>query len=193
MLYLVRHGETEYNAERRIQGRLDLPLNEKGRAQAAALGRSIISLGISFDAVYSSTLSRAWETARIAGARLGLEPKTVPGLEEIFFGRFQGRTFDECARLYPEAYADWLINGYGSSMHGGETGRQIFLRARAALLTLPEFEKGCALVVCHGAVIGLLRAAVAGKPLDHVRELIPKHVQLVEFGPESLRKLMEYR
>lgn len=193
MLYLVRHGETAYNAGRRIQGRIDTALSPKGMAQAAALGAYIAERGIKLDAIYSSTLTRAVQTAQLVGERIGLSPVSVPGLEEIDFGRFQGHTFDECARLYPEAYADWLIYGYGSSMHGGETGRQIFLRARAALLTLPEFERGSSLVVCHGAVIGLLRAAVLGKPLDHVRELIPKNVQLVEFGPEALRKLMEYR
>ncbi|MBR6428483.1 MAG: histidine phosphatase family protein [Clostridia bacterium] len=193
MLYLVRHGETAFNAERRIQGRMDTPLSPRGLAQAEALGEWLCERGFAFDAVYSSTLTRAKDTAAAVGKRLGLEPKAVEGLEEIDFGRFQGHTFDECARLYPEAYADRLIRGADSNAHGGETGEEVFLRARAALLGLPEFNGGCALVVCHGAVIGFLRAAVQGRPFAHTRDLIPKNIQLVRFGDEALERIRKYK
>ena len=193
MLYLVRHGETSYNAEGRLQGQLDVPLNEKGVRQAKALGVWLKNRGMSFDALYSSTLSRAGETARLIGESLGMEPKAVPGLEEINFGRFQGHTFLECARLFPEEYADFLIRLAGSNAHGGETGREVMERARRVVLSLPEAKEGTALVVTHGAVIGYLRGAVMGRDLTDIRDLIPRNAQLVEFDENALEKLRNYK
>ena len=93
MLYLVRHGQTAYNAERRLQGQLDIPLDDEGRRQAHALAERLYEAGPRFDALYSSRLSRARETARVIGEKLGLEPFVIDGVEEINFGRFQGHTF----------------------------------------------------------------------------------------------------
>lgn len=193
MLYLVRHGETSYNAEKRLQGQLDVPLNEKGVRQAEALGVWLKNRGMKFDALYTSRLSRAYETARMIGDTLGLEPAVIGGVEEIYFGCFQGHTFDECARLYPEAYADYLIHLAASNAHGGETGREVMERAREAILALPEAKDGAALVVCHGAVIGYLRGAVMGRDLTDIKDLIPKNARLVEFGEEALEKLRNYK
>lgn len=189
MLYLVRHGQTPYNAEKRLQGQLDIPLDDTGRQQAEKLAAWLKDSGLAFDALYCSRLSRAKETAETIGRTLGSEPVTIGGVEEIFFGCFQGHTFEECARLYPEAYADFLIHGSDSSAHGGETGRQVMERARDALLELPEAKTGSALVVCHGAVIGYLRAAAMGRKLNDVSDLIPGNAQLVEFDAEAIEKL----
>ena len=190
MLYLVRHGQTAYNAEYRLQGQLDIPLSDKGREQARELGERLKLEGARFDALYCSTLSRARETAKIVGEYLGLEPKPIPGVEEIYFGCFQGHTFAECAELYPEAYADHVARGSDSDAHGGETGRDVLARARAALLALPESRNDePALVVTHGAVIGFLRAAAKGLPLADIRELIPANAEIVAFDEGMLESL----
>ncbi len=189
MLYLVRHGQTPYNAERRLQGQTDIPLSETGRGQARALGERLKNEGARFDALYCSRLKRARETASIVGEYLGLEPKVIDGVEEIGFGLFENHTFEECAALYPEAYADFLEKGSGSNAHGGETGSMVFERARRALLSLPEAEKGSALVVAHGAVIGFIRAYLACAPFSNVSEFIPDNAEVVPLGEEDVEKL----
>lgn len=189
MLYLVRHGQTPYNAERRLQGQLDIPLSEVGRAQAEALAERLLAEERHFDRLYCSTLSRAKETAAIVGRRLGLEPIPIKGVEEIYFGCFQGHIFKECEALFPEAYADYKKRGSDSNAHGGETGEDVFLRARKALLALPEAHSGSALVVCHGAVIGYLRGAAEGIPLCDIRELIPDNAELVPFDEGMIDRI----
>ena len=189
MLYLVRHGQTAYNAENRLQGQLDIPLTDFGREQARELGERLKAEGAHFDALYCSTLQRARETAQIAGSYLGLEPKPIRGIEEICFGRFQGHGFAECAELFPEAYADYCARGSDSNAHGGETGYDVLFRAREALLALPEAQKGSALVVTHGAVIGFLRAAAAGLPLNDVRRFIPGNAEIAGFDEGMLESL----
>ena len=189
MLYLVRHGQTPYNAEHRLQGQLDTRLSELGREQAHALGLKLKAEGARFDALYCSRLERAIMTASIIGSRIGLEPRVVPGLEEINFGCFQGHTYEEIAELYPEAYREFQLRGTDVNPHGGETGQMVFERARRALLSLPEAEKGSALVVSHGAVIGYLRAYIAGKGFSDVKEYIPRNAQTVEFGEREIALL----
>ena len=191
MLYLLRHGQTSYNVEHRLQGQIDIPLSDVGRQQAEKLGEWFSHKGPKLDRIYCSKLERAGETARIIGGYLGITPITVFGIEEIFFGCFQGHTFEECARLYPEQYAEFLLRG--TNTHGGETGKQVFERARAALLKLREAESGSALVVCHGAVIGYLRAALMGKRFEDAGELIPDNGQIVSFSEANMRKLREYK
>lgn len=93
-LLLVRHGETDWNAERRWQGHADVPLNARGRDQARALADELAA-GAPIDIVYSSDLSRARETAEIAATRLGLELVLEPNLREIDVGSRQGRTWME--------------------------------------------------------------------------------------------------
>ncbi|MCR5809580.1 MAG: histidine phosphatase family protein [Clostridiales bacterium] len=193
MLYLVRHGQSEFNAERRLQGQLDIPLTDEGRRQAEALAESLCKNGPRVGRIYCSRLKRAGETARIIGRRLGLTPITVGGIEEINFGKFQGHTFEECARLFPNEYADYLIKKAASNAHGGETGRQVMERAREALLKLREAKEGSALVVCHGAVIGYLRGAVMGVPLDDIKELIPGNAEVIPFTSEDMEKLRNHK
>lgn len=126
------------------------------------------------------------------GERLGFEPVVIDGVEEINFGRFQGHTFEECAELFPREYADYAEKLAGSNAHGGETGRDVMERARKAVLSLPEAESGSALVVCHGAVIGYVRAAAMGFPIYDVRELIPDNAEIIALGESELKTLAEY-
>lgn len=192
MLYLVRHGQTSFNAEGRLQGQMDILLCEEGVRQSEELAERLATEGPRVRKLYCSTLKRAEQTALIIGRRLNLPPVSVSGIEEIDFGCFQGHRFEECARLFPEKYADYLIKGAESNAYGGETGRQVFERAREAIIKLPEAKEGCALVVCHGAVIGYLRAAAAGAHLNDVKEFIPGNAELIEFTPEMVERIERY-
>lgn len=140
---LVRHGETDWNRERRIQGLTDIPLNDTGRQQAAATAEALRDE--SWDAIYASPLSRAAETASIMAAGLGLaEPVHVPELVERRHGALEG--------LDPEGRA--ALEASAATIEGLEPRSAVIERSSAALLALAERHPGGRLlVVAHGGVI----------------------------------------
>ncbi|QYH36196.1 histidine phosphatase family protein [Salinibacterium sp. M195] len=150
-IYLVRHGETNWNRERRIQGSSDIPLNETGRAQAAATGELLARR--QWDGIFASPLSRAMETAQIISDTVGLAaPITLPAVVERHYGDAEGRTDDEVDRLYPG----------DTEVPGRETRVSVIERALPALVQLAEQNHGkSVIVVAHGGVIASILAAVA--------------------------------
>lgn len=161
MIYLVRHGQTQFNAERRQQGRLDSPLTALGRSQAAAVGRLLQDLvGKPADwRLVSSPLGRAQDTAAIIGERLGLAVETDPRVTEVSFGEWDGRLRDELAAEHPEVFArkDWQF-----SAPGGETYEQVRARVGDWLADLPAEPERKVIVVTHGGAGRLLRGAFMG-------------------------------
>lgn len=162
-LALVRHGQTDWNIERRIQGSSDIPLNDTGRTQAAATGAVLADER--WDAVYSSPLGRAMETARIIARSLGAdEPRPVAGLEERSYGEAEGMTGEAILARYPE----------GTPVPGRESRASVVVRALAALRRLGKAHPGGALVVVtHGAVISSLVRHATDQALPAPGELIP--------------------
>ena len=142
-LYLVRHGETDWNRERRIQGSTDIPLNAIGREQAATTGRLLARR--QWDAIISSPLSRAFETASIIAAETGLPvPTTVDELVERNYGDAEGMTGTEIDARYPA----------GTEVPGRETRDAVTARVLPALLAIAESHPGeSVIVVSHGGVI----------------------------------------
>jgi broad specificity phosphatase PhoE len=153
VILLARHGETDDNREPiRIQGRLDTPLNDAGRAQAAELAERVAGEGIA--AVYSSDLVRARETAQIVAERLGLEEWTVdPRLAEGWRGDLEGRLWRDVAEEDPGLYAAWRRAGEDFRFPGGESLREQQVRTLAALEDVRAAGSLPALVVCHGGSI----------------------------------------
>lgn len=152
-LYLVRHGETEWNAARRIQGRTDIPLNDTGREQARQAAELLARRR--WQGVYTSPLGRAHETARIIADRLGLEGVTdIDALVERDYGEAEGMGFDEIEALYPE----------GVRAPGQETREEVAARVVPALLELAERHPGERLVIVShgGAIRSVLQTAEPG-------------------------------
>jgi probable phosphoglycerate mutase len=170
---LVRHGETPWNAERRIQGQIDIGLNEAGQRQAAAAGRWLRGRGIS--ALYSSDLQRARRTAEAIGAALGLEPVLHPQLRERCYGIFEGLTYAEAQARYPEGYAAFEGRNADYAFENGESLRALFDRVTGKLVELAAAHAGQAIaVVVHGGVLDIVNRFVRGNPLDMPRDfLIP--------------------
>lgn len=159
-VYLVRHGETRDNAEGRVQGWLDPPLNDHGRAQAEALARETAALGIA--TLYTSPLQRAYETAAIVGKAIGLEPRVDERLAESRRGRWEGRLLSDLERDDPELWAAWRAGGADFRFPGGESIGEHAARVEAALA---EIQSGPlpALAVSHG---GTIRCALAVRRPD---------------------------
>ena len=149
-LYLVRHGETDWNLQRRIQGSTDIPLNDTGRAQARETGRLLARR--SWDAIYASPLTRAFETARIIAGEVGLPgPTAVPELVERNYGAVEGMTGDEIEASYPN----------NADVPGREEREAVVLRVLPALLDIANRHAGqSVLVVGHGGVIRSILGAV---------------------------------
>ena len=143
-IVLVRHGETDWNAERRVQGHTDRPLNETGRAQARALADQLARE--QFDAVYSSDLLRAYETARIVAERLGLAVATLRELREKDFGSWEGLTDTVILERFPDARS----GAWGD----GETAEELGMRVLDALRRIAAAHPGRrVLVVTHGGPV----------------------------------------
>lgn len=164
---MVRHGETDWNRERRFQGRADQPLNEAGRGQARELAELLRDESVS--AVYTSPLRRARETAEILAKDFGLRPQPLDALLEIDVGAWEGLTIDEVRAAYPgRADEDWR-----SGWDEGETYDELSRRVLPALVELgTKHEGGHVLAVTHAGPLRAVIAASMGLSYDDARPLI---------------------
>src|SRR5256885_2121099 len=161
VLYIVRRGTTDWNQLGRIQGHMDIPLNDAGRAQARLASRRLAPWGAT--ALYSSDLLRAYETAKIIGQATGLRVMQKPGLREINFGVWQGLSSPQIRERDPEVYAARRANPYDVAPVGAETWRHFYARAVQAvheILAMIEAER--LIVVTHGGVCTVLGLCALG-------------------------------
>jgi broad specificity phosphatase PhoE len=178
-IFLFRHGETDWNAEGRFQGHLDIPLNETGRAQARELGIKL--RGVQLDVIFSSDLRRAVETAQIVCEQLGMDPSSVqqtPGIREAHLGAAQGLTLQEIqTKLGHEVLSRWRSNEATDadiSYPGGESGVQVLERVTRSLQAIvdqnPRWKRIG--VATHGGVIRRflhrVLAESSSKPVPHI-------------------------
>ena len=177
---LVRHGETDDNIEPiRAQGFADTPLNATGRAQAAQRADQLASNGQAFSSLWSSDLSRAHETAKIIGSRVGLEPTLDPRLREGDRGRWEGHRFIDIKRSEPELYAAWMRGGPEFRFPGGESLVEQQERVIASLLDIHATGELPALVVCHGGCIRVVLSAGDPRGLDAFHDFDVPNVAVV--------------
>lgn len=151
-LWLIRHGETDWNVARRFQGSADRPLNDLGQEQARALAPALQD--VHFDAVYASPLTRVIETAQGAGLkhRIVLDAR----LREIGFGVFEGLTFAEIEQKHPKLYAEW-IKDRSQNPHGGDTLQMVVDRAESFRDDLlKQHQNETVLVFGHGGTNSIL-------------------------------------
>ena len=158
---LVRHGQSQGNAERRFGGHSATPLSLLGRTQAETTARALSNEGI--DAIYSSDLLRAVETARPLAELTGLEIRTTDALRERSVGLMEGLTFEEAAEQYPDEYAALLRRDFEHVLAGGESYRQLLDRAAAELDRAVERHRGGTLALfSHTGTICILALHLMG-------------------------------
>ena len=171
-LYFVRHGQTDWNAAGRMQGQTDIPINAVGRAQARRNGETLAGLLSSpqdFDFI-ASPLSRPRETMEIIRNTLGLEPKDYPTdkrLMEIRFGEFEGMTFDQISKKFPQEYAHRQKDIWRNAPPGGESYFELTARVEK---WYQELERDT-ICVAHGGVSRSLRGIVLNLPPAQIVEL----------------------
>jgi broad specificity phosphatase PhoE len=172
-MILVRHGQSTWNREHRIQGQLDPPLSVEGRRQAELLARRLA--GRPLAGFYASDLKRAFETAEAIGALVDLIPEPMPGLREIYLGDWEGLRTDEIAERFPDAWARWGEEPDWDLVPGGEGAARFEARVVATLDEILErHSHGDVVVVTHGGVIQVALHRVIGRPS---RGLFPFKIQ----------------
>jgi len=169
-LCLVRHSETAWNAERRIQGQLDVPLSSVGHAQARAAANALASE--EFVAIHSSDLARALHTAEAAAHLLKLPIRKEVALRERHYGVLQTLTYAEFEQRHPDAYARFLAREEAFALPGGgESLRQFADRViRCIDEIVAAHPGGQVLVFTHGGVLDILHRRASGKPLSAPRD-----------------------
>jgi broad specificity phosphatase PhoE len=170
---LVRHGVTDWNREMRMQGHTDVPLNSDGRAQAARIGARLSAGALSPDAVWSSDLSRAYETARSIATPLGLSVRTTPLLRETMLGDWEGLTRDEIVvRGDGEQLENYLRDSLRFRPPGSETLQAVWERMLLAQEEIrADHPTGTVAIVGHGGSLRALLCAALDAPIDSMRRL----------------------
>jgi broad specificity phosphatase PhoE len=177
LILLARHGETDDNAPpRRVQGRRNPPLNDRGREQARELAAAVAGEGLA--ALWTSDMRRARETAAIVAAEVGLEPRVDPRLAEGDWGSWQGRLIEDIAREDAELWAAFLRAGPDFRFPDGESLAEHMARVSEALDEIAEGPSP-ALVVCHGGTIRCAFARTHPRGLDAFHEIVPANGQVM--------------
>jgi probable phosphoglycerate mutase len=183
-LCIIRHGETDWNVEKRIQGHTDVPLNAVGRAQALAMAFSAAHQR--FHAIYSSDLMRAMETAQVLAQREDLVVNPLPQLRERHFGLFQGITAAQGAERYPEAYAHYMARDLDYSFETGESLCQFAERVAGGIDWLVRHHSGQTIAaVSHSGVLDVVYRRATGRPLQTPRDFVIPNCALNWFHFDS--------
>jgi len=169
-IYLVRHGSVVGAETRRFIGHLDVPLSQRGEAEAAALARRLA--GVTLSAAYSSDLSRTRRTAELLVAPHGLQAVARPELREFSMGRWEGLTAEEIRALDPPAFAAWMADVGRFQFPEGESLADVEARAWPAFETIAErHEGGSVLVVAHGGPNRIVLCRALGVPPARILSL----------------------
>ncbi|MGN6668051.1 MAG: histidine phosphatase family protein [Trinickia sp.] len=194
----IRHGETSWNRVKRIQGHIDIPLAETGIRQAQRLAQRLMKEardGARLDAIYSSDLQRAQQTAQPAAAALGIAPRLVEALRERSYGVFQGHDSEEIAQRYPDDYARWQTRDPGFAPAGGESVRAFYHRIVHAVAAIVANHPGGRIAcVTHGGVLDCVYRHARGLTLDAPRDyaLLNTSVNTVEFDEDGRATVLQW-
>jgi probable phosphoglycerate mutase len=184
-ILLIRHGETAWNAVRRLQGHIDIPLNAEGERQAGALARALAAEPV--DVIVSSDLQRARQTAQaVADQYDGAQVHTDANLRERCYGVFEGMLYTEVERQYPADFALWQARDIDAVMPPGErvaeSFRQFYARAISAIVEWAERHPGKTVaIVAHGGVLECAYREAVGMQLDSPRDFQVKNASINRF------------
>jgi broad specificity phosphatase PhoE len=179
-LLLVRHGESTWNRERRIQGQLDPPLTERGETQARELAERLS--GHQVAAFYCSDLRRCRQTAKPIAEAVGMEPVPLPELREIALGEWQGKTSQELAEEYSELWERWTRAPSWDIVPGGEGAAAFERRTQGAIDRIfDQHPDGDVLCVTHGGVVQVTLSRVVGRSVNGVFPFLIENCSLTVF------------
>jgi broad specificity phosphatase PhoE len=181
-LYLVRHGESEWNKLKKVQGQIDIPLTEKGIEQAKLIGKRLINEGI--EKIYTSDLKRAYDTASIIGKMLNIDVIPLKELREINFGIWEGLTTDIIKSKFSKERELWLKNPEMLKVEGAESILELQLRAMNEINKIISNNNiDNVLIVSHSATLKTIILGLLNMDISHFKNMTLNNVSLsiIEF------------
>ena len=169
-LCLIRHGETDWNTERRFQGHTDIPLNARGELQARQMAQALKDTAITFDVLYTSDLKRAADTANAVAQLFSVKAQVESTLRERHFGALQGLLISEAPLIRPDIWQAHSTRNLDHELEGGESIQQFALRVQNALEMIQERHSGkTILLVSHGGTLEMMYRIASNQALSTER------------------------
>ena len=176
---LVRHGETDWNAARRLQGHTDIDLNATGFAQAKQMARALKNINLQFDVLYTSDLQRAAKTAQAIEELFNTSAVSNSSLRERHLGALQGLTTDEAPMLEPELWKSHLSRNINENLRNGESIQLFADRIQFALEQIRAQHLGkTILLVSHGGALDMMYRIASNQPLDAAKAVAVPNASL---------------
>lgn len=185
-LYFIRHGQTDWNIEGKIQGSYDTELNDTGINQAIELANKVLDSNIKFSKIYSSKQTRALKTAEILSGYTKVDYIPVEGLEEINLGDWEGLTWKEARDKYPKEYEEWYHNRRYSRSHNGESYQDMLDRVLEVLHKIISTSNSDLVIVTHSAVIMCLQCFITDTPFKDMSKFKIDNISITEIDSSKL-------
>ncbi len=192
-VYFVRHGETLFNRDKRLQGWIDSPLSERGQQQAMDVAKALRSLNPGIRAAYVSPLGRARQTAEIYRRELGISLETTESLKEVSFGDFEGNTLPELDEKFPGQWRARQADKWNYRPPGGEANRDAVPRAKEVVRRIESHPDGePLLIIAHFAINRLVLSLLAGITPDETIKMDVPHESIYQARHENGRWRIRY-
>lgn len=188
-LFLVRHGQTDWNIKGKIQGSCDIELNVTGIKQAEELSSKILKDKYKFSKIYSSLQRRAVKTAEILSKVTNVEYISMKGLEEINLGEWQGLSWAEVKEKYPAEYKEWYINRRYTKPPKGESYQDMLQRVLISIHKIIDENCDDVVIVTHGAVIMCIQCYLTNTPFDEMMKFKTDNTSITEIDSDLLMQM----
>lgn len=185
-LYLIRHGQTDWNIRGKIQGSIDTELNETGLKQAKEMSSKIIEKKYRINKIYSSKQKRALKTAEVLSKSINADYCSVEGLEEMNLGEWQGLSWEEVQSKYPVEYGQWLQNRRYMGPPNGESYDEMLNRALKAIRKIISENSSDVAIITHNAVIMCIQCYITNTPFEDMLNFKAENTSIVEIDSELL-------
>jgi alpha-ribazole phosphatase len=185
-LFLIRHGQTDWNLKGKIQGSCDIELNHTGIKQAKELSNKILEEGNKFSKIYSSLQRRAVKTAEILSQATNLDYRSIEGLEEMNLGKWEGLSWTEVKEKYPVEYEQWYINRRYTKPPRGESYQDLLERVLAVIHKIINENCEDVVIVTHSAVIMSIQCYITNTPFDEMMKFKTDNTSVTELDSDLL-------
>ncbi|MGN0026894.1 MAG: alpha-ribazole phosphatase [Clostridium sp.] len=190
-IFLVRHGETDWNLKGKIQGNTDIELNETGIKQAYELSNKMLEKNYKFSKIYSSPQKRALQTAKILSENTDIECIVVDKLKEMNLGKWEGLAWSEVRENYPLEYKEWFVKRRYTKTPNGESYEEMLERVLDSLYKIIDDNSDNIVIVTHSAVIMSLQCYITNTDFDKMTKFRTDNASILEIDSDLLIKLKE--
>lgn len=188
-LFLIRHGQTDWNIKGKIQGSCDIELNDTGIIQAEELSNKVLENKYEFSRIYSSPQKRAVRTAEILSKVTNVDYISMEGLEEINLGEWEGLSWAEVKEKFPTEYDEWYINRRYTKPPKGESYQDMVERVLTAIHKIINENCDNVVIVTHSAVIMCIQCYLTNTPFDEMTKFKTENTSITEIDSGLLLPL----